>query len=84
MQELASGNLSDAPFELRIWFDELVYPLFTQACFADPVYGGNRDNLFWKMIGYPGLPAINGLNMKKFRGKPFPDAARPGSMEDFS
>ncbi len=84
LQELASGNLSDAPFELRIWFDELVYPLFTQACFADPVYGGNRDKVFWKMIGYPGLPAVNGLNMKQFRGKPFPDAARPRSMEDFS
>ena len=22
--------------------------------FADPIYGGNRDMVGWKMIGYPG------------------------------
>ena len=22
--------------------------------FADPIYGGNRDMVAWKMIGYPG------------------------------
>ena len=36
------------------------------------------------MIGYPGLPAVNGLNMSKYRGKPFPGAADPKSMENFS
>ena len=25
--------------------------------FADPVYGGNRDYVGWKLIGYPGRPA---------------------------
>ena len=24
--------------------------------FSDPVYGGNRDKIAWKMIGFPGLP----------------------------
>jgi gluconate 2-dehydrogenase gamma chain len=22
--------------------------------FADPIYGGNRDMVAWRMIGYPG------------------------------
>ena len=84
LQELASDKVVDSQMELGAWFNELVYPLFTQACFSDPVYGGNRDKVFWKMIGYPGLPAVNGLNMIKYRGKPFPGAATPRSMEDFS
>jgi gluconate 2-dehydrogenase gamma chain len=84
LTDLAEDRLIDAPLKLADWFNELVYPLFIQACFADPVYGGNHDKVFWKMIGYPGLPAVNGLNMVKYRGKPFPGSRAPKSMEDFS
>ena len=82
LTEIATG-LNHPRIDLGEWFDELVYPLFVEACFADPSYGGNRDKAFWRMIGYPGLPAVNGINMVKFRGKPFPSAARPLSMDDF-
>jgi gluconate 2-dehydrogenase gamma chain len=27
--------------------------------FADPIYGGNRDKVGWKLIGFPGVPASN-------------------------
>jgi len=84
LQAVAGGKVTSGEVQLDIWFNETVYPLFTQACFSDPVYGGNRGKVFWKMIGYPGLPAVNGLNMTKYRGKPFPGAAAPLSMEDFS
>ena len=84
LHALSAGKLSDAKIKLADWFNDLVYPLFVQGCFADPIYGGNRDKVFWKMIGYPGLPAVNGLNMVKYRGKPFPPAATPKSIEDFS
>lgn len=84
LQALAAGKVSSPGVQLDVWFNEMVYPLFTQACFSDPVYGGNRGKVFWKMIGYPGLPAVNGLNMIKYRGKPFPGGAAPMSMEDFS
>jgi gluconate 2-dehydrogenase gamma chain len=80
---MADGGVKDAPVSLAEWFNELVYPLFVQACFADPIYGGNRGKVFWKMVGYPGLPAVNGLNIVKYRGKPFPGASMPKSMEDF-
>ena len=66
------------------WFNELVYPLFTQACYADPLYGGNRGKVFWKLIGYPGLPAFHTANMVTYRGKAFPGAADPKSIQDFS
>jgi gluconate 2-dehydrogenase gamma chain len=84
LQGLAAGKIGSPEVPLDVWFNEMVYPLVTQACFADPVYGGNRGKVFWKMIGYPGLPAVNGLNMIKYRGKPFPGGAAPLSMEDFS
>lgn len=83
--EVTAGRWDDSTgFLLGAWFNELFYPLFEQACFADPAYGGNRHKVFWKMIGYPGLPAVNGLNMVRYRGKPFPGAVVPQSMEDFS
>jgi gluconate 2-dehydrogenase gamma chain len=69
---------------LSLWFNEVVYPLFIEACFADPMYGGNRDAVFWKMIGYPGLPATHTLDMTRYRGKPYPGAKTPKSIADFS
>ncbi|WP_394823329.1 gluconate 2-dehydrogenase subunit 3 family protein [Pendulispora albinea] len=84
LNEVAAGKIADARVPLGVWFNDLVYPLFTQACFADPIYGGNVDKVFWKMIGYPGLPSNNTRNMVDFRGKPFPGAKTPKSIADFS
>jgi gluconate 2-dehydrogenase gamma chain len=84
LADLAGGKVSDARVPLGQWFNELVYPLFTQACFADPIYGGNVGKVFWKVIGYPGLPATNTINMVQYRGKPFPGAQDPKSIADFS
>lgn len=84
LQDIASGKVDDSPLPLAQWFNELVYPLFTQACFADPIYGGNQGKTFWKLIGYPGLPAFHTQNMVAYRGKPFPGAAEPKSIQDFS
>jgi gluconate 2-dehydrogenase gamma chain len=48
------------------------------------MYGGNRDAVFWKMLGYPGLPATHTVDMVRYRGKPYPDAKHPKSIIDFS
>jgi len=82
--DLAAGKVTDSRLSLSDWFSQLVYPLFQQACFADPVYGGNRNKVFWKAIGYPGLPAFHAQNMVQYRGKPFPGAQDPKSILDFS
>ena len=84
LQELAAGQASGSDLSLALWFDQLVYPLFEQACFADPIYGGNVDKIFWKMIGYPGLPATHATHMIQYRGKPFPGSSDPKSIADFS
>jgi len=84
LQELASGKVKEGPLDLAAWFNGLAYPLFVQGAFADPVYGGNRDKAAWKMIGYPGLPAVYNQDVVRFRGKAHPRSANPQSIQDFS
>jgi gluconate 2-dehydrogenase gamma chain len=84
LKDMAAGKIQDTHLPLGSWFNELVYPLFVQACFADPVYGGNVGKVFWRMIGYPGLPAVHAEDMVQFRGKPYPDARHPKAIADFS
>ena len=82
--DIADGRLTDERLSLTSWFNDIVYPLFVEACFADPMYGGNRNTVFWKMIGYPGLPANHAIDMVRYRGKPYPGAGSPKSIGDFS
>jgi len=42
----------------RLFFDLLLRNTM-EGFFADPMYGGNRDKVGWKLIGFPGLPASN-------------------------
>jgi gluconate 2-dehydrogenase gamma chain len=84
LKDIQGGKVTDARVPLASWFNDVVYPLFVQACFADPMYGGNHNKVFWKMIGYPGLPATHTLDMVQYRGKPYPGAASPKSIADFS
>ncbi|WP_137009043.1 gluconate 2-dehydrogenase subunit 3 family protein [Aquitalea aquatilis] len=84
LQRLAGGAVDGEQLALDHWFNDLVYPLFTEACFADPLYGGNVGMVFWKMIGYPGLPATHALDVVNYLGKPYPGRATPKSIADFS
>jgi len=84
LSDFAAGKVGDASLPLDTWFDEWVYPLFGQACFADPIYGGNTGKVFWKLIGYPGLPSTHTIDIVQYRGKPFPGAKDPKSIADFS
>jgi gluconate 2-dehydrogenase gamma chain len=50
--------------------------------FADPIYGGNRDKVAWKMVGYPGLPSTYAGKAEEYRGKKV--SLEPQSIADFS
>jgi len=80
----SSGKANSAALDLSAWFNGLVYPLFVQGAFADPVYGGNGGKAAWKMIGYPGLPANYRNDVVTFRGKRNPKSDAPKSILDFS
>ena len=80
-----SGGEANVPeLNLASWFNELFYPLFTQGAFADPIYGGNQDKAAWKMIGYPGLPAVYNRDIVTYRGKRNPKSDAPKSIQDLS
>ncbi|MEP6547371.1 MAG: gluconate 2-dehydrogenase subunit 3 family protein [Gammaproteobacteria bacterium] len=84
LQAVQSDHVLHDRVSLWSWFNEVVYRLFVEACFADPMYGGNRNAVFWKMIGYPGLPASHGLDVVRYRGKPYPQAKDPKTLADFT
>ena len=50
--------------------------------FADPIYGGNRNKVSWKMVNYPGLPATYASKAEDYRGKKINLA--PQSIADLS
>ncbi len=63
-------------------FFEMLLASAMEGFFADPVYGGNRDKVSWRMVGYPGLPATYASKALEYRGKKIVIA--PQSIADFS
>jgi gluconate 2-dehydrogenase gamma chain len=84
LKAVQADHVRNDDISLALWFNEVVYRLFVEACFADPMYGGNRNAVFWRMMGYPGLPANHALDMVRYRGKPFPGGKDPKSIADFT
>src|SRR5580704_1872635 len=63
-------------------FFEMLLQSAMEGFFADPIYGGNRDKVSWRMLGYPGLPATYASKALEYRGKKV--AIEPQSIADFS
>jgi gluconate 2-dehydrogenase gamma chain len=53
---LEKGQLDFAEVPSRTFFG-MLYGNTVEGFFADPLYGGNRDKVGWKMIGFPGVAA---------------------------
>jgi gluconate 2-dehydrogenase gamma chain len=52
--EAGGQDLDGVPSEL---FFEMLLKMTVEGFFSDPVYGGNRDMVAWRMIGFPGAYA---------------------------
>jgi gluconate 2-dehydrogenase gamma chain len=63
-------------------FFEMLLASAMEGFFADPIYGGNRDKVGWRMVGYPGLPATYAGKALEYRGKKI--TLEPQSIADFS
>lgn len=50
---LEKGELELAGMNAKAFFDQAIRDI-QMGFFADPVYGGNRNMVAWKMIGFPG------------------------------
>jgi gluconate 2-dehydrogenase gamma chain len=81
LQGWESGKTSFEGFSAKGFFERLL-AMTMEGFFSDPIYGGNRDKVSWKMIGFPGLPATYANLIDAYHGKRY--EAPPQSIADFS
>jgi gluconate 2-dehydrogenase gamma chain len=83
LKDLSTGKITfEGGLPGRAFFT-MLYDNVMEGMFADPIYGGNKDKVGWKMIGFPGVMANNAENVKKFNeGQRF--AVDPTSIADMS
>lgn len=63
-------------------FVEALLDITMEGFFSDPIYGGNKNKVSWRMIGYPGLPATYANLIEPYRNKLY--KPEPQSIGDFS
>jgi gluconate 2-dehydrogenase gamma chain len=78
---MEDGKAAFEHFDARGFFAQL-HAITMAGFFADPIYGGNRDKVAWKLLGFPGLPATYADNVDAYRDKRY--VADPQSIVDFS
>ena len=81
LKELESGKAALSEIEAKQFFAALL-KIVMEGFFADPIYGGNRNKAGWRMVGYPGLPAVYTNLIEPYRNKRY--VVEPQSIQDFS
>lgn len=81
LKTVEAGKAEFPNFPSKTFFEQLLQ-VTMEGFFADPMYGGNRDKVAWKMVGYPGLPALYADKVEAYRGKKL--SLPPQSIADFS
>jgi gluconate 2-dehydrogenase gamma chain len=81
LKTMEVGKAEFADFNGKQFFEAL-YQSAMEGFFADPIYGGNRNKVSWRMVGYPGLPATYANKALEYRGKKV--VIEPQSIADFS
>ena len=81
LKTMEAGKADFAEINGKQFFEALLQSAM-EGFFADPIYGGNRDKVAWRMIGYPGLPAAYAKRALEYRGKKV--VLEPKSIADFS
>jgi gluconate 2-dehydrogenase gamma chain len=81
LKALDQGKAELVDFNGKQFFEALL-EITMEGFFSDPIYGGNRNKVSWKMIGYPGLPATYANLIEEYRNKRY--VVEPQSIADFS
>jgi gluconate 2-dehydrogenase gamma chain len=83
LRDLSGGKITLAGGLPGRSFFSVLYQNVMEGMFSDPIYGGNKDKIGWKMIGFPGVMANNAENVKQYSdGRRFP--ANPVGITDVS
>ena len=83
LRELSGGKITlEGGLPGRTFFGVL-YQNVMEGMFSDPIYGGNKDKVGWKMLGFPGVMANNAENVKQYSdGRRF--TSNPVGIADMS
>jgi gluconate 2-dehydrogenase gamma chain len=81
LKAMEEGKAEFHNFSAKAFFGRLL-AITMEGFFADPIYGGNRNKVSWKMLGFPGLPATYANVIDEYRDKRY--VAEPQSIADFS
>ena len=81
LKAMEEGKAAFENFDARAFFSQL-HGITMAGFFSDPIYGGNRDKIGWKVLGFPGLPATYADKIDAYRDKRY--VADPQSIADFS
>jgi len=57
LRRLEDGTLALESLPGRFFFNMLLDNTI-EGFFSDPIYGGNRDKVGWKLVGFPGVAAV--------------------------
>jgi gluconate 2-dehydrogenase gamma chain len=78
---MEKGTAEFDGFNARQFFGALL-TITMEGFFSDPIHGGNRNKASWRMLGFPGLPALYADKVEEYRFKRY--VAEPQSIADFS
>ena len=81
LKAMQEGKAEFADFNAKAFFARLL-AITMEGFFADPIYGGNRGKVSWRMLGFPGLPATYANVIDDYRDKRY--VAEPQSIADFT
>ncbi len=56
LEQLEKDEIVLPSLSSKFFFD-LLWRNTEEGFFADPLYGGNRDKVGWKLLGFPGIPS---------------------------
>jgi gluconate 2-dehydrogenase gamma chain len=79
LKALEEGGIELESLPGKLFFS-LLHRNTLEGFFADPSYGGNRDKVGWKLVGFPGVPASTYNDLIDEHNVPY--RVEPVSMED--
>ncbi|HYH42843.1 MAG TPA: gluconate 2-dehydrogenase subunit 3 family protein, partial [Burkholderiales bacterium] len=56
LKALEKGEVDLPSLSSKLFFD-LLWRNTEEGFFADPIYGGNRNKVGWRLVGFPGVPS---------------------------
>ena len=69
LRALDEGKFPLEAVPARFFFN-LLLDNTIEGFFSDPIYGGNRDKIGWKLVGFPGVAAVYTQHIEKY-GVPY-------------